>query len=103
MARRLFVTGSVTNAADVQTATGPVDDGFTEGVRRRIARRIDRLAAEPRGGEAIKLRGADDVWRARVGEYRILYRVEDERLVILVIRIGDRLVGEVFGSDGTPE
>ena len=59
-------------------------------VRRRIARRIDRLAAEPRGGGATKLRGADDVWRARVGDYRILYRVEDERLVILVIRIGHR-------------
>jgi mRNA interferase RelE/StbE len=59
-------------------------------VRRRIGRRIDRLAAEPRGGGAIKLRGADDVWRARVGDYRILYRVEDERLVILVIRIGHR-------------
>ena len=36
------------------------------------------------------LRGADDVWRARVGDYRILYRVEDERLIILVIRIGHR-------------
>ena len=60
------------------------------GVRRRIARRIDRLAEEPRGGGAVKLRGADDVWRARVGDYRILYRVEDERLVVLVIRIGHR-------------
>ncbi len=59
-------------------------------VRRRIARRIDRLAAEPRGGGAVKLRGSDDVWRARVGDYRILYRVEDERLVILVIHIGHR-------------
>lgn len=61
-----------------------------DGVRRRIARRIDQFAAEPRGGGAIMLRGADDVWRARVGDYRILYRVEDDRLVILVIRIGHR-------------
>ena len=60
------------------------------GIRRRIARRIDRLAADPRGGGAVKLRGADDVWRARVGDYRIVYQVEDERLVILVIRIGHR-------------
>ncbi len=61
-----------------------------DAVRRRIARRIDRLAVEPRGGGAILLRGAEDVWRCRVGDYRILYRVEDERLVILVIRIGHR-------------
>lgn len=58
-------------------------------VRRRIARRIDRLAKDPRQ-EAIKLRGAEDVWRARVGDYRILYLVEDERLLVLVIRIGHR-------------
>jgi mRNA interferase RelE/StbE len=61
-----------------------------ERIRRRIARRIDRLAQEPRGGGAAKLRGADDVWRVRVGDYRILYQVEDERLVILVIRIAHR-------------
>lgn len=58
-------------------------------VRRRIARRIDRLAEDPRG-DAVKLRGVDDVWRARAGDYRILYQVEDDRLRILVIRIGHR-------------
>jgi len=58
-------------------------------VRRRIARRIDRLMEDPRG-DAVKLRGADDVWRARAGDYRILYQVEDDRLLILVIRIGHR-------------
>lgn len=64
-------------------------------VRRRIARRISRLAAEPRGGGAVKLRGVDDVWRARVGDYRILYQVEDERLLILVI-------GNLAGSSPNP-
>ena len=63
-------------------------------MQRRVARRIERLAQEPRGGGAIKLRGADDVWRARIGDYRLLYRIEDERLVILVIRIGHR--GDVY-------
>ena len=58
-------------------------------VRRRLARRIDRLAEDPRAG-AVKLRGAEDTWRARVGDYRILYRVHDDRLLILVIRIGHR-------------
>jgi len=58
-------------------------------IRRRLARRIDRLAEDPRA-DATKLRGADDTWRARVGDYRILYQVHDERLLILVIRIGHR-------------
>jgi mRNA interferase RelE/StbE len=58
-------------------------------VQVRIARRIDRLAKDPRAG-AFKLSGNDDVWRVRIGDYRILYRIEDDRLVVLVIRIGHR-------------
>lgn len=58
-------------------------------VQVRIARRIERLAKDPRA-DAMKLRGADDVWRVRIGDYRILYRIEDERLVVLVIRIAHR-------------
>jgi mRNA interferase RelE/StbE len=58
-------------------------------VRRRLARRIDRLSQDPRA-DAVKLRGAEDVWRARIGDYRILYQVQDDRLLILVIRIGHR-------------
>jgi mRNA interferase RelE/StbE len=58
-------------------------------VQRRIGRRIDRLAADPRA-DAVKLRGADDVWRARVGDYRILYVIEDQRLVVVVVRVAHR-------------
>jgi mRNA interferase RelE/StbE len=58
-------------------------------VQRRIARRVDRLAVDPRA-DAVKLRGADDVWRARVGDYRILYSIEDARLLVLVIKLGHR-------------
>lgn len=59
-------------------------------VQSRIARRLDRLAADPRPKDAVKLRGADDVYRVRVGDHRILYRIEDQRLAILIIRIGHR-------------
>ncbi len=58
-------------------------------IRRRIGRRIDRLASDPRA-DAVKLRGADDVWRVRVGDYRILYVIEDRRLVVVVVRIAHR-------------
>lgn len=58
-------------------------------VQRRISRRIDRLAGDPRA-DAVKLRGADDVWRARVGDYRILYVIEDQRLVVVVVRVAHR-------------
>jgi len=38
----------------------------------------------------VKVRGADDVWRARVGDYRILYVAEFDRLVVMVGRIAHR-------------
>ena len=59
-------------------------------MQRRIARRVDHLAEDPRGGGALKLRGAEDVWRVRVGDYRILYELHDEQLLVLVIAVGHR-------------
>lgn len=58
-------------------------------VQHRIGRRIDGLAMDSRA-DAVKLRGADDIWRARVGDYRILYSIEDARLVVLIIKVGHR-------------
>lgn len=57
-------------------------------LQRRLGRRIDALAADPRSAGARKLLGADDVWRLRVGDYRVLYSVADDVLVVLVIKIG---------------
>jgi len=58
--------------------------------QRRIAARIDALAENPRPPGVEKLEGADDLYRMRAGDYRIVYRIEDERLLVLVIRIGHR-------------
>jgi len=58
--------------------------------RRRLAHAIDELASNPRPHGSQKLRGADDIWRLRVGDYRILYQVQDDLLLILVIKIGHR-------------
>ena len=40
-------------------------------------------------GKALK-GGSNDIWRYRVGEYRILAKIEDERLIIVVVEIGHR-------------
>jgi mRNA interferase RelE/StbE len=70
--------------AELELASLPDD------VRRRIARRIDALQIEPRPRGSQKLAGHDGVYRIRVGDYRVLYRIEDEVLIVLVIRIGHR-------------
>lgn len=56
----------------------------------RIARRIDNLATDPRPQGCEKITGSDDLYRIRVGDYRVVYQVRDERLLILVILIGHR-------------
>lgn len=43
----------------------------------RIIGRIERLAIEPRPGGARKLRGEQDLWRLRVGDYRVVFSVDD--------------------------
>jgi len=58
-------------------------------VQRRVAPAIDALAANARPPGAEKLAG-EDAWRIRVGDYRIVYAIEDRVLVILVLHIGNR-------------
>lgn len=46
-------------------------------VARRIVARIEALASNPRPSGCMKLRGADNLWRIRVGEYRVIYSIDD--------------------------
>jgi mRNA interferase RelE/StbE len=59
-------------------------------LKARISAAIEALATEPRPAGSKKLKGEDHAWRVRVGDYRVLYEVHDEQLVLLVIRIAKR-------------
>ena len=56
----------------------------------RIDAHILALAANPYPPGTEKLKGNEDIFRVRVGDYRILYTVERRQLVILVIRVRHR-------------
>ena len=56
----------------------------------RLIRAMDALAANPRPKGVKKLTGPDDLYRIRVGDYRIVYQIHDDRLIVLVVRIGHR-------------
>jgi mRNA interferase RelE/StbE len=51
---------------------------------------IEALSDTPRPDGVKKLAGADRTYRIRVGDYRIVYEIEDDVLVVLVIRIAHR-------------
>ncbi len=55
--------------------------------RARVTEAIRALGDAPRPPAAKKLSGRS-AWRIRVGDYRVLYEVDDNRLVVLVVRIG---------------
>jgi len=51
---------------------------------------LERLGQEPRPHGYRKLAGADRSYRIRIGDYRVVYEIEDNVLVVLVIRIAHR-------------
>lgn len=73
-----------TAAARKQLAALPPD------AQRRIDIRILALSENPRPPGARKVAGADGVYRIRAGDYRVVYRIEDRVLLVLVIRVGHR-------------
>ena len=58
--------------------------------RRRIQAALELLADDPRPPAAIQLVGGSGEWRVRTGDYRIVYEIEDDRLIVLVLRAGHR-------------
>jgi mRNA interferase RelE/StbE len=56
----------------------------------RIRRAIRGLASEPRPMGYKKLSGYENLYRLRVGDWRIIYAIEDDRLIVLVLEISTR-------------
>jgi len=58
--------------------------------QRRIIEAILSLADDPHPMGSRKLMGYDDVFRIRVGQYRVLYSVSGKKLIVIVLKIGNR-------------
>lgn len=54
-------------------------------IQRRVQRVVDRLAENPRPGQATQLVSDPRTWRVRSGDWRILYEIQDEQLVVLLL------------------
>lgn len=62
-------------------------------IQERLFRRMKRLETNPRPTTAVQLQGTGDTfYRVREGDYRIIYTIEDDRLVVLVVRIAHRSI-----------
>lgn len=56
----------------------------------RILSRIQNLASNPRPAGCKKLQGGDREWRIRVGDYRVVYTIDDPKLLVEITRIRHR-------------
>lgn len=59
-------------------------------IQQRLKPVINDLQEDPRPMGAEKIKGKDDIYRIRVGDYRILYEVRDKELIICIIEAGHR-------------
>jgi mRNA interferase RelE/StbE len=65
-------------------------DGFSGKLLSRFEETILGLYDEPRPHNAKKLAGSGSRWRIRVGDYRVLYEIDDARKIVKVYRIAHR-------------
>jgi mRNA interferase RelE/StbE len=55
----------------------------------RVVKAVRALADDPRPRGCRKLKGRN-VWRIRVGDYRVVYEIHDNALIVLVVRVAHR-------------
>ena len=58
--------------------------------QKRIAKKIESLAEGPPNPAITKMKGDNPFHRVRVGDYRIIYEIQNEILLILILKIGHR-------------
>jgi mRNA interferase RelE/StbE len=58
--------------------------------RKRIGKKIDSLAGKLPNPDTTKMKGNNPFHKVRVGDYRIVYEIQDDVLLILIVKLGHR-------------
>lgn len=56
-------------------------------VQQRLAQKLEELALNPRSEDAHPLKDTERLYKVRLGEYRIIYQIEDQPLLVTLIKI----------------
>ena len=65
-------------------------EALPDNVLSRVVRKLEALAGDPRPARCKKLKGYKDQWRVRVGDWRVVYVIDDAAKVVSVTRIAHR-------------
>ena len=77
---------AVTFAGSALKDLEKLDDSLVK----RIFPKIENLAGHPRPSGCLKLQGHNDFWRIRIGDYRVVYAVDDKKRVVDIVKVGHR-------------
>lgn len=65
-------------------------DRIPNTVRNQLTVKISSLKDNPRPDGCKKLKGEEDLYRIRVGDYRVVYLIQDGKLIVVVVKVGHR-------------
>ena len=68
----------------------PSDPQHSKRILKFLHERVAKLDDSRSMGEALHGSRLGEFWKYRVGDYRLIWKIEDDRLVVLFLRIGDR-------------
>ncbi len=81
----------MTYTIEISTSAAKALHRLAKANRLRVVGAIELLSVDPRPPGAKMLRGGDHGrWRVRVGDYRIVYTIEDNRFLVLILRVAHR-------------
>ncbi len=65
-------------------------DNLPSNIQDRVYEKISQLAEEPRPDGVAKLKGYDNEYRIRIGDYRLVHEIQDEKLIVLILQCKHR-------------
>ena len=77
-------------AIDIKPSARRELENLSDSLIARLLPKIEGLTANPRPSGCRKLRGYKDLWRIRVGNYRVVYIIDDDRKRLSVTRVAHR-------------
>jgi mRNA interferase RelE/StbE len=77
-------------AIDIKPSARRELENLSDSLIARLLPKIESLTANPRPSGCRKLRGYKDLWRIRVGNYRVVYIIDDDRKRLSVTRVAHR-------------
>jgi mRNA interferase RelE/StbE len=80
----------ISYAVELKTSTRKELDSLPNAVLSRVIRKLESLQRDPRPAGCKKLKGYKDQWRLRIGDWRVVYIIDDAAKIVSVTRIAHR-------------